>query len=143
MRHISLRRELPYSREAMFDLAADIERYPEFLPGFLDSRVLRREGERLLVEQRIGAAGLTYRFQSEAVLDRPTRIHVRSGSFPFRRLDEEWRFEPRDGGCLVIFEADYELRSALVQSLLSRFFDDALSRTLGAFVDRAHRLYGR
>lgn len=78
-------RELPYSCEQIFDLAADIERYPEYVPLWISARILRREWNTFDVEQVLGYGPMRVTFTSHAVLQRPVRIDVRAPGSPFRR----------------------------------------------------------
>jgi coenzyme Q-binding protein COQ10 len=105
----------PYPAEALFDIAADIVRYPEFVPGFVSARILDRragrDGETLWVEQKVGLAGLALRFVSVARLRRPRSIEIESEKAPFGRIGIEWRFEPgpRRSGTLVRFAIELTL----------------------------------
>jgi ribosome-associated toxin RatA of RatAB toxin-antitoxin module len=87
-------RLLPFSCEQVFDLAADVERYPEFLPGWISARILQRESNRLYVEQVLGIGPVRLRFDSRTVLYRPERIEVTSSQPPFRYYSLTWLFVP-------------------------------------------------
>ena len=67
---------LPFTCEQIFDLAADIERYPEFLPGWISARILSRAVDQLEVEQVLGIGPARVQFRSRAVLHRPKQIAV-------------------------------------------------------------------
>lgn len=134
---------LPYQPEQLFDLAADVERYPEFLPWWVAVRVRKREGNAYYTDQMVGLAMVRRRFQSKTVLFRPERIDVTSTDGPIRKLHLTWLFDPLpDYGCRVSLAVDLELRSPLIQEL----FAGAIRRTVGsivsAFEARARRLYG-
>ena len=134
---------LAYMPEQLFDLAADVERYPEFLPWWVAARVRKREGNVYYTDQVIGLAMARQRFGSKTVLQRPERIDVTSTDRMFRNFHLIWLFDPLpDNVCQVALVVDLELRSKLIQNLFGR----AISRTVGsimsAFEVRAHRLYG-
>lgn len=134
---------LPYTAEQLFDLAADVERYPEFVPGWVAARVLKREGNVYYTDQVIRFAMMRKRFGSKTILQRPERIDVTSSDGTIGDLHLTWLFNALpDGGCQVSLAADLELRSQLIQDL----FDRAVGRTVGsimsAFEARARRLYG-
>lgn len=134
---------LPYTPEQMFDLVADVERYPAFLPWWRAARVRRRQGERLIVEQLIGHYGLRWRFTTQTRLERPRRIRVTSQDAPLRHLVILWCFAPATGGgCRVSFRARYELRRLPLRRLAARLFDDVLRQVVTAFEARAHAVYG-
>ena len=94
MRRQSEAHWFPYTPEQMFHLAADIERYPEFLPHWPRATIQSREQDVLHVLQEIDLGLRRFRFESHAVLQRPSRLHIDSTSGPFRRLAIDWRFSP-------------------------------------------------
>lgn len=130
-------RLLEFPREDVFAVIADVERYPEFLPGCRAARILEREGDDLLVEQELGIGSWRWRFRTRAHLDAPHSIRIRSREAPFAHLDQCWRFEQRpDGHCRVSLEVDYELRSVALRAFATRLFDEAFRRTALAFEQR-------
>jgi len=134
---------LPYTQDQLFELVADVERYPEFVPCWLDASVRRRDGDIVLVEQVLNIAAVRHRFVSKAVLLRPSRVQVTSNDGPFRHLDIRWQIEPQsDSGCALLLSTEFQLRSGMLQTLLSGFFRGETWRLLKVFENRAHTLYG-
>ena len=134
---------LPYTQEQLFELVSDVERYPEFVPCWLEVSVRRRDGDSVLVEQVLNIAAVQHRFISQAVLQRPVRVQVTSSDGPFRHLDIRWQIEPQSSsGCMLILSTDFQLRSGMLQTLLSGFFRGETWRLLKVFENRAHVLYG-
>ena len=134
---------LPYTREQLFDLVADIERYPEFLPWCVGARVRERNGDEILGDLLIGYKMVRERFTSRVVLRRPDRIDVSYSEGPFKYLTNHWLFVPQpDGGCLIDFYVDFEFRSKMLQKIMEMFFNEAVRRMVSAFEARAHQLYG-
>ncbi len=137
-------RTLPYSCEQLFDLAADVERYPEYLPGWVDVRILERTDKHLRVEQKLGLKIFRRPFVTTAVLDRPQKVSIRSDDGPFRFLQIEWCFEPaRPGYCKVSLDFNYRLRNGLLEQIAATLFDHASPEIIRRFDRRAQRLYGR
>jgi coenzyme Q-binding protein COQ10 len=137
------KRVMPYSAEQMFDLVADVDRYPEFLPWCRAARITRREGDVFWSDLVIGFKMVRERFSSKVTLARPDAIDVKYITGPMRHLNNHWRFVAReDGGCLVDFYIDFEFRSALIQRLIGVLFNEAVRRMVGAFEIRARALYG-
>lgn len=137
-RELEFSRRLPFGREAVFDLVADVERYPEFLPGWQAARILRRDGERLLVEQTLGGMGVRQRFQTRAQLQRPERITIEGDQAPFRRLHQTWEFIPEgEQATQLRFRVDYTLRGALLGPVIDRFCEHVFRETMDAFERRA------
>ena len=141
-------RMLPYSAAQMFDLVADIERYPEFLPWCIDCRIVDQRGPKnkptLIADLTIGYKFLRETFTSEVTLDRENmQIDVKYIRGPFQHLDNRWRFLLKRGRfCTVDFTIDFEFRTPLLRKIMGVFFNEAVRRMVNAFETRAKRLYG-
>ena len=133
---------LPFDCDQVFDLIADIERYPEFLPWCIASRIQRRESNTVYVEQAVGFGPVRLDFASTALLDRPKRIDVTSTDPTFRKYNISWAVETTDGGSRFIVAAEFELQSAFLQYAVDRFLPGAVDGIVAAFGVRAHVLYG-
>jgi coenzyme Q-binding protein COQ10 len=138
------RRVVPYAPEQVFDLVADVERYPEFLPWCVAARVRRWEGSNAFVADLvIGYKVFRERFTSHVRLQRPGRIDVAYYEGPFKYLNNHWNLIPRDdGGCIIDFYVDFEFRSRALQKVIQTLFNEAVQRMVGAFEKRADALYG-
>ncbi|HTO82357.1 MAG TPA: type II toxin-antitoxin system RatA family toxin [Methylomirabilota bacterium] len=138
------RRVLPYRPEQLFDLVADIERYPEFLPWCVGVRIRERKGDTMVADLIIGFKMIRERFTSRVKLDRPgLRIDVAYAEGPFRYLNNHWLFEPMpDGHCRIDFYVDFEFRSHVLQRIIGALFNEAVRRMVSAFETRAKKLYG-
>jgi coenzyme Q-binding protein COQ10 len=137
------RRHLPQTAQQLFDLVADVERYPEFLPGVTEVRIRDRRDHAILVDMTVAAGPLRKRFSSTGVLDRPHRIDISSDDPLFDRFTQRWTFEPAaEGGTHVEYRIDFEFRSRLLQTLMGRSLADRTALTLHAFKRRASWLYG-
>jgi len=135
-------RFLPYAPEQVFDLVADVRRYPEFLPWVQAMRVRRDDGQETLADMVVGFKGLRETFTSRVRKERPGSIHVEYVEGPLRFLRNDWHFEAAPGGCDVRFQVAFEFKSRLFEKLAGRVFDAALRRMIGAFEARADALYG-
>jgi coenzyme Q-binding protein COQ10 len=136
-------RVLPYTPEQLFDLVADVERYPEFLPWCLGARIRERRDNLIVADLLIGFRMVRERFTSRIALSRPSRIDVTYAEGPFRHLDNHWRFAPEPGGgCRIDFHVDFEFRSRMLQTLIGVLFTEAVRRMVAAFEGRARQLYG-
>jgi coenzyme Q-binding protein COQ10 len=134
-------RLLPYSAEQLFDLAADIERYPQFLPWWVSSKVHERRSGYCRVENKVAIGPIRLHFWSQAQLQRPQRIDVTSDHEPFRRFRLSWSFEPGPRGCRVELCAELALRSRFMQELLGQTLDDIAAQVICAFEARASELF--
>ncbi len=141
-------RKLPHSADQMFDLVADVETYPRFIPWISAARITsRREtesGEVLDADLVISFKVFRERFTSRVTLDRGTRrIDTEYLNGPFRHMNSTWRFRDLEGqGCEVTFDVDFEFKSRILGSAAQMFFNDAMQRIVRAFERRAAELYG-
>lgn len=127
-----------HPRHAVFDLVADIERYPEFVPGWREARVLSDQGERREVEQAVGAGPVVLRFRTEALLERPERIDIQGSGGPLKRLHQVWRFEEHpEGVTRVELWTDYTLRGGPAAAAAGPFFRQRTKEVVAAFRRRA------
>jgi coenzyme Q-binding protein COQ10 len=136
-------RVLPWSAEQMFDLVADVRRYPEFLPWVIATRV-RSDGEHEMVaDMLVGFNALRERFTSKVKKDRPRMIDVDYVEGPMKELDNVWHFTPStDGGCTVDFRVDFTFRNPIFEALAGSYLDRAFRKLVSAFEARAAALYG-
>ena len=133
----------------MFDLVADVERYPDFLPFCESLTVKRRSGPdeaglaTIVADMRVGYKAINERFATRVTLDRPgLRILVEHLDGPFTHLENRWAFRPHPRGSVVEFWIDYEFRSRLLAAVAGAVFDRIFRSFAGAFEARADALYG-
>jgi len=136
-------RLLPHSREQLFDLVADVERYPEFLPWCVGARIRERSDTLVVADLLIGYKVVRERFTSRVRLTRPDRIDVTYTEGPFRYLNNHWIFEAQpDGSTKIDFYVDFEFHSRMLQRIIATLFNEAVRRMVQAFENRALELYG-
>jgi coenzyme Q-binding protein COQ10 len=142
------RRHVPFTALEMFDLVADVERYPEFLPLCEGLRVLSRDGDgdprTLVAVMDVGYKAIRESFTSQVTLDRSVpsvRADLVDG--PFNRLVNQWSFTDTGNGCDIRFFIDYEFKSMMLQLVFGAAFERAFGRFAEAFEERAHTVYGR
>ncbi|NQU59556.1 MAG: type II toxin-antitoxin system RatA family toxin [Rhodospirillales bacterium] len=141
------KRVLPHTPEQMFDLVADIEKYPEFLPWCVATRIRERQGEKgketLISDMVIGFKIFREKFTSKVVCDRPRRVDVSYYDGPFKYLNNHWLFAPHgEGKCEIDFFVDFEFKSKLLQKAIGVVFGEAVKLMISAFEKRANALYG-
>jgi len=142
-------RRVRHSAANMFDLVADVERYPEFVPLCSSLKVRRRidepEGVEILVADMTVAYKVVHEtFVSRVTLDRPNlQILVEYLEGPFSHLENRWTFHPTgERACEVEFFISYEFRSRMLGLLMGSMFDLAFRRFAAAFEERADKIYG-
>lgn len=142
-------RKLPYSAQQMYDLVADVEKYPQFLPWTAAARIRDRrprpdgDGEIMEADLIISFKVFRERFGSRVTL-RPDdgKIDTEYIDGPFRHMISQWSFRQLDEGCEVTFDVDFEFRNRILGSAAGMFFNDAMQRIVRAFERRAQALYG-
>ena len=133
----------------MFDLVADGERYPEFVPLCSALKVRQRttklDGTEVLVaDMTVSFKLIRETFTSRVTLDRPNlKVLVEYLHGPFSHLENRWTFEPIDEeACVVGFYIAYEFKSRMLAMLMGSMFDAAFARFVTAFEKRADAIYG-
>ena len=150
MPEFQTKRRVRHSAPNMFDLVADVERYPQFVPLCramkLRSRTEQPDGKVVIVaEMTVAYKLIRETFRSRATLDRPNlRILVEYLDGPFSRMENRWEFQPvEDRLCDVKFFIAYEFRSRMLGMLMGAMFDTAFRRFAVAFEKRADEIYGK
>ena len=143
-------RRVRHSAGDMFDLVADVERYPEFVPLCRALKVRRRIPEPEGVEILVADMTVAYRFvretfTSRVTLDRPNlQILVEYLEGQFSKLENRWTFHPTgERTCEVDFFISYEFKSRTLGVLMGAMFDSAFRRFAAAFERRAAAVYAR
>lgn len=143
------KRRVRHTAADMFDLVADVEHYPEFVPMCRELKVRRRtqnaDGAEVIVADMTVAYQLVREtFSSRVTLDRPNlRILVEYLDGPFSHLKNRWSFRPQgERACEVEFFISYEFKSRALGLLMGGLFDLAFRRFAQAFEGRADRIYG-
>ncbi|SFL56650.1 coenzyme Q-binding protein COQ10 [Bradyrhizobium sp. NFR13] len=143
------KRRVRHSASQMFDLVADVERYPEFVPLCKSLKIRQRtpkdDGTEVIVADMTVSFKLVQEsFTSRVTLDRPNlKIMVEYLRGPFSNLENRWTFEPKadDQECDVGFFIAYEFKSRMLAMLMGTMFDAAFQRFAAAFEKRADEVY--
>ena len=142
-------RPLPYTARQMYDLVADVQRYPEFLPWTAAARIRsvtpQPDGSEVMkADLMISFKVFRERFGSRVVLwPKAMKIDTEYLDGPFRFMRSNWSFADRaGGGCTVTFFVDFEFRNRVLQGVIGIVFNEAMRRVVRAFETRAAQLYG-
>jgi len=134
---------LRYSAEQMYDLVADVARYPEFLPWVVATRIRSDSETEMVADILVGFKAIREKFTSRVTKERPSSITVHYVDGPLRDLDNRWHFRPLgEDSCEVDFAVDFTFKSRVFEALAGQYFDSAFRRMVAAFEARAHELYG-
>lgn len=143
MRQVRRSTLVPYSSMQMFDLVADVERYPAFLPWCTGAEVLERDGENVTARLALRRAGANARFTTSNRLVPGERLEMRLVDGPFRSLEGRWDFTAIGAaGSRVQLEMRFETMSSLAGLLLGPVFEGACNQLVDAFGRRARQVYG-
>jgi coenzyme Q-binding protein COQ10 len=154
MPRFSSKRRVAHRADQMFDLVADVERYPEFVPLCQALKIRQRRQnpdgtETIVADMTVSFKLVKETFASEVTLNRAGRnIHVRYLRGPFSNLENRWTFEPKatdkgEEACDVGFFIAYEFKSRMLAMLMGAMFDAAFAKFSAAFEKRADMVYGK
>lgn len=137
---------LPYTADQMYDLVADVAKYPKFLPWTAAARVRsttdRGDHVEMLADLVISFKVFRETFGSRVLLWPGIRkIDTSYLDGPFKHLESTWQFRAAEGGCEVSFEVDFEFKNRLLQGAAGMFFNEAMQRVVRSFEARAKELY--
>ncbi len=144
----SERQFMPYTTQQLFDLVADVDRYPDFLPWCRAARTFDRQPDAFMGELVIAFAQMSESYTSRVSLappaapGAPAAIDVTMVKGPFEYLTNVWRFTPAEGGTQIDFALDFKFRSRILEKLIGGLFTKATLRMVSAFKQRADALYG-
>ncbi|MGN6284738.1 MAG: type II toxin-antitoxin system RatA family toxin [Afipia sp.] len=149
MPQFSNKRRVRHSADKMFDLVADVERYPEFVPLCQSLKIRQRTSnpdgsEVIIADMTVSFQLVRESFTSRVTLDKPNlRILVEYLKGPFSKLENRWTFESKsENACDVGFFIAYEFKSRMLAVLMGAMFDAAFQRFAAAFEKRADAIYG-
>ncbi len=140
-------RRVAFTPAQMFDLVADLESYPQFLPLCEGLRVLSRETtggrEVIVAAMDVGYGAIRETFTSRVTLDRAAMtVAADLVEGPFRQLENRWSFVEAPGGADIRFAIAYEFKSIMLQLLVGGVFEQAFRKFAEAFELRAVQVYG-
>lgn len=129
-------------RDRLFDLVADVESYPSFLPMWREARVLERDGNVYHTKQSLGIGLLQEHFQTRTVLIPPLRIEVSSSDPLFHEFYIHWDFATIGLGCRISVALQWQLAIPSLQCAVDRILPSAARSIIGAFEARAREEFG-
>lgn len=138
-------RNMPYTPQQLFALVAGVEKYPEFLPWCLSSKVTKQDAPNIFyADLVIGYKMIKEKFGSKVTLNEDTNhIYVEYLTGPMKHLSNHWKFsEEEDGSCTIDFFVDFEFKNKMLQGIMGVFFNESIQKMVSAFEARAKALYG-
>jgi coenzyme Q-binding protein COQ10 len=137
-------RSLSFPAEFIFDIVADVERYPEFLPWVLEAKIISKGDHKFVADLTIGYQFYKDTYRSEVILTPHEQIGINYIKGPFKYLHNRWFFTPTSPNDVdVNFFIDFEFESSFFQSMIQKVFAHAVGKMVTAFEQRARVLSHR
>lgn len=124
----------------VFRLAADVERYPEYVPLWRDARIIAHNSKSYVTEQVVGIGRILERFRTRTVLHRPDYIEITSDDGLFHDFYIRWDFAPVGRGCRVTLALNWTMRSATLQRAVDQLLPSVTRTIAGAFERRVREV---
>jgi coenzyme Q-binding protein COQ10 len=132
-----------YKAEQLYDLVLNIEDYPKFLPWCKAARILAKYDDYLEAELVISFKHIRETYVSKVSFDAMNYvINVEMLRGPFHHLRNNWRFEPKQDGCMINFHIDFAFKNIILEKIIGVLFNKATQKMVAAFKARADELYG-
>ncbi|MCF7979743.1 type II toxin-antitoxin system RatA family toxin [Lamprobacter modestohalophilus] len=132
-----------HSAQQMFDLVADVEGYPRFLPWCHSATLLSRDEHELCGRIEVARLGVRQVFSTCNKLEPPERMYLRLKDGPFRKLSGVWTFTHlREDACKVELQLDFEFSGRLIDKAFGGVFGQIANSMVDAFCKRADEVYG-
>ena len=142
----SITKEIPCSKENLIDMVLDIEKYPEFVPWCLSSKIYskNKKGDKIEIaaDLTIGKSFFNETYKSFVIYDKSLDlIHVTNIKGPLKHLENRWIFKQKGKNSEVIFHVDFELKNKILNSLMIKSFNIGLKKIADSFEKRAIELF--
>ena len=142
----SIKKEIPCTKEKLIEMVLDIEKYPEFVPWCIDSKIYKNIDKGKTVEitadLTIGKSFFNETYKSFVIYDKSSdSIHVTNMEGPLKHLENKWFFKQNGENSEVDFHVDFELKNKILNVLMIKSFDLGLKKIADAFEKRAIQLF--
>lgn len=135
---------VPYSRAQMFDLVADVAKYPEFMPWCGGTTVHRHDDKGMEASITISIAGVKQTFTTRNDHDYPRLITFHLVNGPFSTLTGNWEFHELDeNACKVVYIMEYAFSSRALEAVVGPIFNRIATSFIDSFTQRAQAVYGQ
>ena len=132
---------LAYTADELFDVVADVNDYPRFVPWCTGARIRSATEKEIIAELTIGFGPFNESFTSRVTLDRPREVLVHATDGPLEHLTNRWTFTPVRTSTHVDLHIDFAFKSHLLDHVASSMFHEAATRMMSAFEARVHLVH--
>ena len=141
----SVKRVINKKKDKLIDFVLDIEKYPEFIPFCLASKVYERneEGDKILIiaDLTIGKGPFSDTYKSDVRFnEKNDTINVTNIDGPLKHLKNNWKFVETDSATEVYFDVDFEIKNKFLNLLMEKSFEYGLNKIADAFQKRAETI---
>ena len=140
----SVTRHIKRDKQKLIDFVLDIEKYPEFIPFCIDSKVYETKDEvneiKIIADLTIGKRPFVDTYKSNVRYDKKNdSIHVTNIDGPLKHLENNWKFIQKDNFTEVQFEVDFEIKNKFLNLIMEKSFQFGLNKIADAFQKRAEK----
>ena len=144
----SIKKEIPCSKENLIKMVLDIEKYPEFVPWCINSKIHDKNDKgnkiEIIADLTIGKSFFSETYKSFVIYDKSAdSLHVTNIGGPLKHLENKWTFRQTGDSSEVDFHVDFELKNKILNVLMIKTFDLGLKKIAGAFEKRANELFNK
>ena len=141
----SVTRHIEREKQKLIDFVLDIEKYPEFIPFCIDSKVYEREDKEnqiaIIADLTIGKRPFVDTYKSDVRYDKKTdSIHVTNIGGPLKHLENNWKFIQKENYTEVHFDVDFEIKNKFLNIIMTKSFEYGLNKIADAFQKKAENL---
>ena len=141
----SVTRQIARDKKKLIEFVLDIEKYPEFIPFCIDSKVYERNDKKdeivIIADLTIGKKPFVDTYKSDVRLSKKEDlIHVTNIGGPLKHLENNWKFIQKDDFTEVHFDVDFEIKNKFLDIIMTKSFEFGLNKIADAFQDRAEKI---
>ena len=141
----SVTRQIAHEKQKLIDFVLDIEKYPEFIPFCIDSKVYERNNKKdeiaIIADLTIGRKPFVDTYKSDVrYIKKNDLIHVTNIGGPLKHLENNWKFIQRENFTEVHFDVDFEIKNKFLDMIMTKSFEFGLNKIADAFQERAEKI---
>jgi coenzyme Q-binding protein COQ10 len=141
----SVKRIINKNKDKLIKFVLDIEKYPEFIPFCIDSKVYEREEKddeiSIIADLTIGKKPFVDTYKSDVRYDKKNdSIHVTNIGGPLKHLENKWKFIQKKNYTEVQFDVDFEIQNKFLNMIMRKSFQFGLNKIADAFQKKAENL---
>jgi len=142
----SVTRQIDGEKNKLINFVLDIEKYPEFIPFCIDSKVYEREDKdneiAIIADLTIGRRPFVDTYKSDVRYDKKNdSIHVTNIGGPLKHLENNWKFIQKENYTEVQFDVDFEIKNKFLNIIMEKSFQFGLNKIADSFQKRANDLF--